>query len=103
MNWYVVTIVMSTPEYSTTQQFREQVRLISAASTEEAFLKGRMVGLNQESNSTLEFINVTDVVLLETVTDGMEVCSHLREEKESVAYIRKTHERAVMIRNEFIG
>ena len=68
MNWYISKIVFKISSENTHHkpQFDEQLRLIAAASEEEAFIKARTIGIGEEDsflndrNNTVkwEFINV---------------------------------------------
>ena len=112
MNWYISKIVFSITSANTDHkpQFDEQLRLIAANSSEEAFLKARTLGLKEEdcyindSNNTVkwEFINVSEVVPLQKLEDGMELYSRIHETDEANSYIHHVHQKAIFIRNEFI-
>ena len=107
MNWYISKIVFGIKtENELTQQFDEQLRLIQADSTEEAFLKARMIGIGEEdsflndSNKQIkwEFINVAELVPLKKLEDGMEVYSRIHEAEEAKSYVQFIHQRAVSLR-----
>ena len=107
MNWYISKIVFGIKaENQLTQQFDEQLRLIQADSTEEAFLKARMIGIGEEdsflndSNKCIkwEFINVAELVPLKKLEDGMEVYSRIHEMEEAKSYVQYIHQRAVSLR-----
>jgi hypothetical protein len=108
MNWYISKIVFRISTENTVQkpQFDEQLRLISADSVEEAFLKARTIGLQGEDafpNGTKntvkwEFINVSDVVPVTKLEDGMEIYSHIHETEEDKSYIHCVHQKAIFIR-----
>jgi hypothetical protein len=112
MNWYISKIVFSISSANTahTPQFDEQLRLIAATSTEEAFLKARALGLKEEDcyindqNNAVrwEFINVAEVVPLKTLEDGLELYSSIHETEEAKSYIHCVHQKAIFIRNEFV-
>lgn len=112
MNWYISKIVFSISSANTAHkpQFDEQLRLIAATSAEEAFLKARKLGLNEEDaylndcNNTVkwEFINVSEVVPLSKLEDGMELYSNIYETEEAKSYIHCVHQKAIFIRNEFV-
>jgi hypothetical protein len=111
MNWYISKIVFSISSANTEHkpQFDEQLRLIAATSSEEAFLKARKIGLSEEDayvndrNNTVkwEFINVSEVIPLSTIADGMELYSSIHETEEANSYIHYVHQKAIFIRNEF--
>jgi Domain of unknown function (DUF4288) len=108
MNWYIAKIVFHiSAENSTAKtQFDEQLRLITAESKEEAFLKARKIGLNEEDtffNDKMkrvkwEFINVSDVIPLRNLEDGIELYSRIHETEEGKSYIHFIHRKAIAIR-----
>jgi hypothetical protein len=113
MNWYISKIVFRISSANTEHkpQFDEQLRLIAATSNEEAFLKARKLGLSEEDaylndqNNTVkwEFINVSEVVPLTKIEDGMELYSNIHETEEAKSYIHCVHQKAIFIRNEFVA
>ena len=107
MNWYISKIVFGiTAENQQTQQFDEQLRLIQADTTEEAFLKARMIGIGEEdsfindSNKQVkwEFINVAELVPLKKLEDGVEIYSRIHEMEEAKSYVNFIHQRAISLR-----
>lgn len=103
-NWYmskiIFRIVVGNGDHNA--QFEEQVRLIKARNEEEAFLKARMIGgrgeesfLNASLNTVRwEFIDISDLVLLPELSDGMELCSRIYEEENVEEFVAFTHSRA---------
>src|SRR5690349_4609299 len=100
MNWYIAKIVFGiNAESQNKQQFDEQLRLITADCQEEALLKARMIGLGEEDSFLndrnqqvrWEFINVSELVPLKKLEDGVEVYSHIREMDEAKSYINFVH------------
>jgi hypothetical protein len=108
MSWFISKIVFNISSENTSHrpQFDEQLRLIAASSTEEAFIKARALGLNEEEsflndqNNKVkwEFINVAEVVPLSKLEDGMEIYSNVHETEEAGKYIQCVHEKAIFIR-----
>jgi hypothetical protein len=107
MNWYISKIVFGiSTENQQTQQFDEQLRLIQANSSEEAFLKARMIGLGEEDsfindkNKQIkwEFINVAELMPLKNLEDGVELYSRIHEIDEAKSYVNFIHQRAVDLR-----
>ncbi len=104
MNWYIAKIVfrINTDEKTSKDQFDEHLRLIAADTLEEAVLKARVLGLKNEdcflnkNNQpvTWEFVNVLDVQLIESLTDGAELYAKIFEKEKSDDYIRYVHLRA---------
>ena len=111
MNWYISKIVFSIEnKQAAKSQFDEQLRLVSADSTEEAFMKARAIGLNEEEiffNSNQnevkwEFINVSEIIPMNKLEDGIELYSRIHETEEARTYINFIHQKAIAIRlNEF--
>ena len=110
MNWYISKIVFKISADNTQHkpQFDEQLRLIAADSEEEAFLKARTIGLGEEDsfvndrNNTVrwEFINVSEIVPLKRLEDGIEIYSHIHETEEAKSYIRSVHQKAIFLRTQ---
>ena len=108
MNWYITKIVfnISAEGSSNKKQFDEQLRLVVAESKEEAFLKARTIGLNEEDtfyndkNKIVkwEFINVSEVLPLKNLEDGIELYSRIHETEEGSSYINFIHQKAIAIR-----
>ncbi|MDQ2657169.1 MAG: DUF4288 domain-containing protein [Bacteroidota bacterium] len=108
MNWYISKIVFRISAENTQHkpQFDEQLRLIAAESEGEAFLKARMIGISEEDsflnnrNNTVkwEFINVSEVIALRNLEDGMEIYSQIHETDEARSYIHCVHQKAIFLR-----
>lgn len=108
MKWYISKIVFRISAENTNHlpQFDEQLRLISAASEEEAFFKARAIGIKEEDaflddrNNTVkwEFINVAEVLPLVKLEDGMEIYSRIHETHEAKSYIQCIHQKAIYLR-----
>jgi hypothetical protein len=108
MNWYIVKIVFNISAENTQHkpQFDEQLRLISAKSSEEAFIKARTIGiaeedsfLNDQHNQVKwEFIDVAEVLPIKSLDDGTELYSHIHEADEARSYIHDVHQKAIFIR-----
>lgn len=108
MNWYISKIVFRITAENTQHkpQFDEQLRLIAAASDEQAFLKARTIGiseedsfLNEKKNKVKwEFINVAEIIPLKNLEDGMEIYSQIHETEEAKSYIHCVHQKAIFLR-----
>ncbi len=107
MNWYISKIVFSFENtQASNSQFDEQLRLVAADSTEEAFIKARTIGLNEEGtffNSKQnevkwEFINVSEIIALNKLENGIELYSRIHEAEEPKSYINFIHQKAIAIR-----
>jgi len=108
MNWYITKIVFNikAENHAAKGQFDEQIRLVKAGSREEAFLKARVIGLNEEDtfyNDHMkevkwEFVNVAEVFPLSRLDDGIELYSRIHETEEANSYIHIVHQKAIAIR-----
>lgn len=108
MKWYISKIVFKISAENTDHlpQFDEQLRLISATSEEEAFLKARIIGIHEEDAFLndrknvvrWEFINVAEVLPLHKLEDGMEIYSRIHETREAKTYINCIHQKAIFLR-----
>jgi hypothetical protein len=108
MNWYIAKIVFNIAAEGGDHkpQFDEQLRLINAEDEEEAFLKARTIGLNEEDSFVndnkkkvkWEFINVSELIPLKTIEDGIELYSRIHETEEANSYINFVHQKAISLR-----
>jgi hypothetical protein len=108
MNWYIAKIVFNISAENTPHkpQFDEQLRLIAADNTEEAFFKARTLGLSEEDSFLndqqnrvrWEFINVAEIVRINKLEDGSEIYSNIYEADEAKSYIHTVHQKAIFIR-----
>lgn len=108
MKWYIAKIVFSISAENTSHkpQFDEQLRLIAADTEEAAFLKARIIGLAEEDsflndrNNVVkwEFINVSEIIPLQKLEDGIEIYSHIHETEEARSYIHCVHQKAISLR-----
>jgi hypothetical protein len=106
MNWYITKIVFNITAENSTNQFDEQLRLVNAASKEEAFLKARSIGLREEDvfyNDKMkevkwEFVNVSEIIPMGKLEDGTEVYSRIHEAEEASQYIHFVHQKAIALR-----
>lgn len=103
MNWYVAKIVfrITLAKESAVGQFDEHLRLIRAESLEEAFIKARLLGIkeedydqDQEQKASWEFVNVSELRPVDSLCDGAEVYSQVREVREARSYIQLIHQKA---------
>ena len=108
MNWYLGKIVFRISANNTEHkpQFDEQLRLIVAESQEEAFLKARMIGLSEEDSFVndknnlvkWEFINVSELLPIKNIEDGIEIYSRIYEMDEDSAHVNFVHQKAITLR-----
>lgn len=110
MNWYMAKIVFRIicGEGDHTPQFDEQLRLIEAASEEEAFIKATALGekdeetfLNQKNQVVRwQFINIPELYEL-AIADGAEMYSKVQETEHAASFIDAIHKKADHIRSAF--
>jgi hypothetical protein len=104
MKWYLAKMVFRIicGEGEHTPQFDEQLRLLSANNKEEAFFKARQMGQKEEeafynSKEQLvqwQFINISELYLLNDLIDGAELYSRIEEKDNAEAYIYTVNQRA---------
>lgn len=98
MDWYIAKIVFRI-NAGGRPQFDEQLRLIRARSAEEAILKARMIGLDEEAQCYAqavewEFVNIADIHPLSALADGATVYTQTQEEDNVSDYLQHIHRRA---------
>jgi hypothetical protein len=108
MNWYLAKMVFRIicGDGNHTPQFDEQLRLVAAASKEEAFHKGQLLGVKEEEmffnqNRQLvqwQFISVSELYQLSELIDGAEVYSRIEEKENADVYLHIVHKKAEQIR-----
>lgn len=104
MHWYLAKLVFQIVcgNGNHTPQFDEQLRLIYAEDTLHAFHKARLLGegdcLGDEGENAIavkwKFIDISELHLLKTYTDGAEIYSLIREEADPNLYIRNIQKTA---------
>jgi hypothetical protein len=112
MNSYLTKLIFNISidrqkEYS---QFDEQVRIVKAQNMEEAFLKARTIGKQQEEsfpnkNNELvswKFIDVIDLHQLEEIEDGEQVYAHTHETENTNSFIEFTRQKSMVIQTKFL-
>lgn len=105
MNWYVAKIVfrITASKEIAVGQFDEHLRLIRAESLEQAFMKARLLGIQEEDHgndlqkTSLEFVNVPELHPLNSLCDGTEVYSRVHEVGEPGNYIQSIHQKALAL------
>lgn len=108
MNWYVAKLVFRiTSSRAARPQFDEQIRLVQSPSFEEAFLKARIMGIQEEDTGLgmdaaikWEFINVSELHAVSGLCDGTELHSQVYEPEEASSYIDLVHQRAVIMQTQ---
>ena len=108
MNWYLVKMVFRIicGDGNHSAQFDEQLRLVSAASKEEAFHKSQLLGMKEEEiffnqNQQLvqwQFISVSELYMLNKLIDGAELYSRIEEKENADSYLHIIYKKAEQIR-----
>src|ERR1700748_642642 len=108
MSWYLTKIVyrIICGQGNHTAQFDEQLRLIEADSSKEAFEKATTIGQKEEDKFFNEeqklvqwkFINVAELYKLSGLLDGAELYSRIQETDDAETYIELANRRAAHIR-----
>ncbi|MEO6229363.1 MAG: DUF4288 domain-containing protein [Ferruginibacter sp.] len=111
MNWYLAKLVyrIICGDGNHAAQFDEQIRLIHAEDYLHAFHKARLIG-DSEGDNCLDndtsidvkwkFIDVSELLLVSTQTDGAEIYSTVMEEDDADTYIRTIKKKATSILQE---
>lgn len=104
MSWYLAKIVFRIVcgDGEHTAQFDEQLRLIKAASKNEALIKAQSTGkaeqdsfLNAENKLVQwQYINVSELYRLSELTDGAEVYSRIEERDDGDDYVKVINKKA---------
>ncbi len=104
MKWHIVKLIfrICNGQDLVKSQFDEHIRLIEADNFEEAFLKARILGLQEEASFLndhhqmvkWEFVNVAEIIPLKELKDGQELYSQIHETEEAGSYINYVHQKA---------
>ena len=86
-------------------QFDEQVRVIEARSTEDAFFKSRAIGKKEEESFVnndnklvrWQFIDVAELYPLENMKDGDQIYSTTRKIKDTTSFITYIRQKSMEI------
>lgn len=108
MPMFIAKIVFNivTGQEGSRSQFEEQLRLVDAVNLEEAYLKARAIGIGEEEellrdgqpSIKWQFVDVTDLLPLPSLTTGSEIYSQIHETEESREYIHNIHQRGMALR-----
>lgn len=110
MNWYIAKVIfkITSGTNKCKAQFDEHLRLIEAETFEKAFRKARLIGIREEDQFVneqhqpvkWEFVNVTELIPINELRDGLEVYSKIHETTEGSAYINFIHRKAESLQLE---
>ncbi|MEQ8303381.1 MAG: DUF4288 domain-containing protein [Cyclobacteriaceae bacterium] len=110
MNWYIAKVVFNIAigEGNHTPQFDEQYRLIKEQTIQAAFEKAERLGHGEEEmmlndkNEMIkwEFVGVSELYPIDELSDGMELCSSIREERDRALYIETVQMKTAYVRSK---
>ena len=113
MTWFLVKIVyrIVCGDGNHTPQFDEQVRLLFAYDAEEALVKSKRIGLQEEDvfynqHHQLvqwKFIDVVELHRLDELSDGAEVFSQIKETDDADSYSRFLHHKASQLQKSYVS
>ncbi len=109
MNWYLAKIVFRIicGDGNHTAQFDEQLRLIAADDENEAFLKAKAIGQQEEEtfinqNQKMvawQFVNLSELYKITALIDGAELYSKIRETDNAELYTTLVNKHASHIQH----
>jgi hypothetical protein len=110
MNWYIVKLVFSIEQNEKEvvhSQFDEQLRLVQANNTNQAYFKARAIGKKEEvsfsdvQNETIKwrFIDISEVNFLGELKDGLELYSSTVEIDEKSNFINAILQKGMSIQS----
>ena len=110
MNWYLAKMVFNIDieNGKNSSQFDEQLRMIKAETSDEAFFKARALGKREEEifinkNKKVvnwKFIDVAEILPIQEVSDGLEIYSSTHETQEANDYISFVKHKAMVLQTE---
>lgn len=111
MHWYIAKVVFNIVSGAGDHkpQFDEQYRLVKAETRKDAFEKAIAIGKNEEEilvNTKREivrwdFIDVSELYLINELQDGMELFSSIQEQTDRKAYIETVHLQSEYVQSKF--
>ena len=110
MKWYLAKLVFRIVcgDGNHTAQFDEQLRLISAYDSDEAFEKAKFMGREEQETFynqkqqlvQWKFIDIPELYRLTELIDGAELYSRINEVDDADAYITFVHRKADSIEHK---
>jgi hypothetical protein len=107
MNWYLVKLIFSIDraDKKNKSEFDEQLRLVSANSMADAYLKAKVLGQKlqgefyNEDNARVVwgFVDVPEVIELDGIEDGAEIYSSTHETDEKENFINSVRRKGMAI------
>ncbi len=112
MNWYLVKLIYSIDGFDNQMnaQFDEQLRLINAINEEAAYFKAKQMGKQFESTFSNEngnllsfnFIDVSEVIKVEQLSDGIEIYSNTIETHDKRSFIQSVLQKGMAIQSKYL-
>ena len=112
MNWYLVKLIFSLDGYNDAKnaQFDEQLRLINATNEEAAYFKAKQMGKQFQSTFSTEngnllsfnFIDVSEVIKVEQLSDGVEIYSNTIETHDKKTFIQSVIQKGMAIQSKYL-
>ena len=110
MKWYLAKMVFRIicGQGDHTPQFDEQLRLVAGNSKEDAFKKAHEMGYKEQDTFynrkeqlvQWQFINISELYLLNELIDGAELYSRINEVDDADAYINFVQRKAESIQQK---
>ena len=107
MNWYLTKLIFSIDaEYDNGKsQFDEQLRLVTAINESEAYFKAKNMGkglqtkIFTEKNEAIlwNFVDVSEVVSVDEIKDGIEVYSSTHETYDREIFIDSVRQKGIAL------
>jgi hypothetical protein len=107
MNWYIAKLVFRviSGDGDHQAQFDEQLRLVNAATEQDAFKKAMLIGLsnqdsflnNKRQPVQWQFIDVAEINRLNELTDGAELYYNIHEPADADLYIAWAHHKSALL------
>jgi hypothetical protein len=110
MNWYIakMNFQIKIENNKTTTDFDEQLRLIAANTLAEAYHKATIIGKHEQTMFTndaqqqvkWQFINISELHLLNDIADGMQLYSNTYQTFEPENYLQIIEAKAAYIQHK---
>jgi hypothetical protein len=107
MDWYLVKLIFSIDraDKKDRAEFDEQLRLISANTVADAYLKAKVMGQklqgtfydDRNARVIWNFVDVAEVILLGEIEDGAEIYSNTLETEEKENFINSVRRKGMAI------
>jgi len=113
MNWYLSKLIFSIEpaEQGNKAQFDEQLRLVQSSNEADAYFKAKQIGKSIQSefeneekeNVQWRFVDVSEVIEIKEIKDGMEVYSTTHETYEKENFINSVLQKGIAIQSRHLS